>query len=204
MNTRTISFLSILSIAMSACSEKTETDNINDTPEEQSVPKFQSLTIVPNEDVNTSTSLTCIATASDEDGDILEISYRWLDANGEVMLDDSQNYILSPETVQPTDEIFCEATLSDDENTITEQTSITIINTPPVLEQITLTPNEDIFSNTEMVCTTTAYDEDLEEVSITFLGSGITKKSTLKIILKQQQTQVLSLYHLNLYNQMIY
>ena len=45
----------------------------DDIPEEQSVPKFQSLTILPNEDVNTSTSLTCIATASDDDGDILKI-----------------------------------------------------------------------------------------------------------------------------------
>ena len=115
---------------MSACL-KTETNNINDTPEEQSVPKFQSLTIVPNEDINTSTSLTCIATASDEDGDILEISYHG-SMQWQAMLDDSQNYILSPETVQPTDEVFCEATLSDDENTITEQTSITIINTQPV------------------------------------------------------------------------
>ena len=168
MNTRTIFFFSILSIVMSACSDKTETDNTDDIPEEQSVPKFQSLTILPNEDVNTSTSLTCIATASDDDGDILKISYRWLDTNGELLLEDSQNYILSPETIQPTDEIFCEATLSDDENTITEQTSVTIINTPPVLDQVTLTPNVDIFSNTEMLCTATAYDEDLEEISMTF------------------------------------
>ena len=168
MNTRYSFFFSILSIVMSACSDKIETDDTNDIQEEQSLPKFQSLSILPSDAVSTSTSLTCIATASDDDGDILEISYRWLDANGELLLDNSQNYTLSPEHIQPTDEIFCEATLSDDENIVAEQTSVTLVNTPPRIDEVTLTPREDVFSNTEIICTATAYDDDLEEVHMTF------------------------------------
>ena len=85
MNTRNCILFSILSLMTTACSVDSEQDDTKENTAEKSIPRFQSLSIVPNEDVRTSTSLSCLATATDDDGDILEISYQWKDEQGEAI-----------------------------------------------------------------------------------------------------------------------
>ena len=177
--------LSILSVLCQPVLKKQETDNINDTWRTER-PKFQSLTIVPNEDVNTSTSLTRIAAASDEDGDILEISYRWLDASGEVMLDDSQNYILLPETVQPTDEILRSNTIGWKYH---NRTDIHYYYQHPTRSWAGYTHTKwRHFSNTEMSVQLQHMMRISRKSVSLFLGSD-NEEVTLKIILKQHKLQ---------------
>ena len=51
-------------------------------PEANSAPIFTSIEITPAEGITTSTELLCIATATDDDNDALELTYQWTDANG--------------------------------------------------------------------------------------------------------------------------
>ena len=87
MNTR-IGFCSIISLTLFACSTTQEEDKTPQIEQEDTEPQFQSLSIVPNEDVTTSTPLSCIATATDNDGDILDISYDWFDGDENILRSD--------------------------------------------------------------------------------------------------------------------
>ena len=48
-------------------------------------PEINAISIVPMEDVTTSTNLRCVATAIDEDNDILSLTYQWTNVDGDII-----------------------------------------------------------------------------------------------------------------------
>ena len=90
-------------------------------PAANSAPIFTSIEITPSEGITTSTELLCVATATDDDNDALQLNYQWTDADGTV-LSETDSLTLSPENTAPTAEITCTATVSDGEVSVTRYT----------------------------------------------------------------------------------
>ena len=101
---RELSFLGI--IGLIGCAEKEEEEAVNHSPE------IISLEIQPAEGITTSTSLLCWATASDIDNDLLNLSFQWTDADGN-LLHDSDESELTPDITQPEEELICTVTVTE-------------------------------------------------------------------------------------------
>ena len=97
-------------------------------------------------------------------------SYVWFNENKDE-LGTGAELILSPEIVQPNDEITCRAIVEDaDGGTNNVEVVVAITNTPPNIEDIVVDPllptNQDI-----AVCIPTITDQDAEPLSIEYLWS---------------------------------
>ena len=108
-------------------------------PAANSAPIFTSIEITPAEGITTSTELLCVATATDDDNDALELNYQWTDVDGNV-LSETDSLTLSPENTAPTAEITCTATVSDGEVSVTEESSVTVENTAPTVSNVSISP----------------------------------------------------------------
>ena len=108
-------------------------------PAANSAPIFTSIEITPSEGITTSTELLCVATATDDDNDALELNYQWTDVDGNV-LSETDSLTLSPENTAPTAEITCTATVSDGEVSVTEESSVTVENTAPTVSNVSISP----------------------------------------------------------------
>lgn len=152
-------------------------------PAANSAPIFTSVEITPSEGITTSTDLLCVATATDDDNDALELSYQWTDVDGTV-LSETDSLTLSPENTTPTTEITCTATVSDGEVSVTEESSVTVENTAPTVSNVSITP-ETVLVNSLLECSFDAEDLDGEELTVSYVwtqnGTEVGTEASLQL-----------------------
>ena len=103
-------------------------------------PEISFVSISPN-NANVSSVVTCQMTSRDQDEEAPLESISWLVNDSEVAL--GSTLALTPDIVQKGEELFCLATAEDSYGGIaTESTSIIIQNTPPILNALSIEPNE--------------------------------------------------------------
>ena len=158
------------------------------TPEEESktnvAPEVTSFFIEPSEGITTSTNLYCVLNGTDADNDPLYLNYVWQDAFGRE-LGTGTSLQLTPETVQPEDEISCTATLSDGKAELISQTqTVTVLNTDPTIDSFNVNVEEAGIGDT-LVCAATASDADLEEVTLGYewTNGGTTLGTSAELLL---------------------
>ena len=127
--------------------------------------------ITPNSSVYNDSNLTCSATANDVDpSDVLEYSYEWStgDTTETITLDSSFN---------PMDNINCTVTASDGTDSIVASTNVTIENREPVLSDIDITSDGNLWNGTTLICSVDVLDADGEIPNIFYswtLSDGTT------------------------------
>ena len=121
--------MSIGVLGLMACTEGKSGNTVNTAPE------ISAISIVPMEDVTTSTNLRCVATAIDEDNDILSLTYQWTNVDGDI-IGESGALQLTPELVAPTEVLTCTATVSDTLENVTMSTSVVVENTAPTISSV--------------------------------------------------------------------
>jgi monoamine oxidase len=93
-------------------------------------PVISSVAITPSTDIDTSTTLTCTASAHDADGDALSITYEWTIADTGDALGSDGSLTLSPSSTSPGDIIVCTATVTDpDDGRDSLTADVTVDNT---------------------------------------------------------------------------
>lgn len=101
---------------------------------------------------------TCLATFTDVEDGFLNSVYVW-DVNGNVV-GAGASYIITAEDTNINDVLRCTATGTDSQGeTATSQTSVLIDNTPPVIEEITITPSP-FYNDSTITCTAVVSDPD--------------------------------------------
>ena len=141
------------------------------TPEEESkvnmAPEVTSFTIEPSEGITTSTNLYCVMNGTDANNDQLYLNYVWQDTFGRE-LGTGTSLQLTPETIQPEDNISCTATLTDNRSELISQTqTVTVLNTEPTIDSFSVNMENAGIGDT-LVCAATASDADLEEVTLVY------------------------------------
>ena len=116
-------------------------DPTTSEPEKNTEPTVTDMAIVPSEDVTTNTELICVVTASDDDNDPLSLTYEWTLSDG-TTLGNTDVLQLTPDLVQPTDDITCTATVDDGQDSVTSSRSVLIENTQPTLTSVSISPEE--------------------------------------------------------------
>ena len=135
-------------------------------------PVIDSITITPNTAVYNTSEITCTLVATDPDGEILIPDYQWFIAGN--LAGGSETLQLSPSLVSPSETVECVATVTDIAGvTLTDSTSITIENSPPTVDSLTLTPAE-ATPFTEVICAATASDSDGDPTALSFEFHNLT------------------------------
>ena len=117
-------------------------------------PEVTSFSIEPSEGITTSTTLYCVMNGTDADNDPLYLTYVWQNAYGRE-LGSGTALQLTPEIVQPTEDISCTATLSDGKaELITQTATVTVLNTDPTIDSFDVNMEEARIGDT-LVCTAT-------------------------------------------------
>ena len=131
----------------------------------------------------TSTNLRCVATAIDEDNDILSLTYQWTNVDGDI-IGESGALQLTPEFVAPTEELTCTATVSDSQEIVSMSSSVEVENTTPTISSVSITPQR-VLVDSLLECTVDAEDADLEALSESFVwtqnGTEVGTESTLQL-----------------------
>ena len=148
-------------------------------PESNSAPVFTNIEITPFEGVTTSTELLCFAIATDEDNDALVLTYQWTDIEGNI-LSDTDILTLSPETVSPTTELTCTATVSDAEFSVTNQARVIVENTEPTVSNVSISP-ETVLVNSLLECSFDSEDADGEDLTISYSWTQNGTESSLQL-----------------------
>ena len=97
-------------------------------------PEITDVSITPDA-APTGTELTCTATAEDADGDTVDLTYTWSDGT------EGDTTTIGDDAIVG-DTITCTATANDgDEGTATDTATATVTNTPPVMSEVTVSPD---------------------------------------------------------------
>ena len=128
-------------------------------------PTIDSIQIVPAE-VFTGSELSCVSTISNPSQQILSFQYEWF--AGDTKLGDGGELNLQPDLVQPTDDIICSLKMFTDDQEFAASATVTVSNTLPVIDEIDITPSDEVKIGTELICSGAASDADLEDVGISF------------------------------------
>ena len=151
-----------------------------------SSPILSSVTVSPNSGVTTSTELTCGYSATDADDDTLTAAFQWTDSSGTI-LGSTDVLTLTAETVQPNEVVTCEVTVDDgDGGTAVMDNTITVDNTDPVIDSLTITPATGITTSTTLICEAVVSDADGETPTVSYVwtdGAGTTLGATDTLIL---------------------
>ena len=144
---------------LTACTTEKEVEN-------NVAPEFTNLWLEPTDGITTSTQLYCVANAIDGNDDPILLDYTWRNSAGEIV-SDTWDFTLSPELVQPTEELTCTATISDEEFTVEQSISVTVENTAPEILSMAVSPDT-IVNDSLLTCTVEAIDADLETLNISY------------------------------------
>lgn len=131
---------------------------------ENSPPVITSVTITPAEPTTTDT-LTCAATASDADGDVVTVAYTWT-VNDQVV---GSGPTLSSSFTTKGDTVGCTATPHDGmEAGEPVSAQVIILNSPPVITSVTIAPLEPT-TNDDLTCVASGVDDaDGDPVSVIY------------------------------------
>ncbi|MEC8425800.1 MAG: lectin-like protein, partial [Myxococcota bacterium] len=130
--------------------------------------------VSPSADLEVGEVATCSAVAADPDGDIVSLSYAWVDAAGTV-LGTGSTFELPGATVSPGGYVFCVVTADDgDGGTATESAGISVANSAPTLLSVVISPGSGIHAGDTLTCTAVASDPDGDTLSITYRWQNMT------------------------------
>jgi hypothetical protein len=131
-------------------------------------PTVDTVAISPESAVTTATPLTCTATASDADGETPTLDLAWSSSGGGVSAA-GDTLVLTPSDVQPGETITCTATATDAAGeTGADTASVTIDNTAPVIDSVTISPSTGALRGDTLTCAVTASDADGETLTEAF------------------------------------
>jgi alpha-tubulin suppressor-like RCC1 family protein len=143
-------------LSLAACSGEPPTVSVSVSPSQAAVGE----------------SLTCLASASDPDGDSPGLSYRWSNASSGVDLGAGQAWIVAAEDCSPGDAIVCEVTAVDPkENRAVASASATVLNSTPSVDAVSISPGSGAVGDT-LVCEATGTDPDGDELSFSYSWYG--------------------------------
>ncbi|MGC6507363.1 MAG: hypothetical protein ACON4U_03060 [Myxococcota bacterium] len=134
-------------------------------------------------------TLTCSANAFDNDNDSLSINYAWYlhTVNSGVVHTGPSLEILSSGTpgsgqvlASLGDSVICVATVTDPNGLMdTAQVNSTVVNSPPVINSITLTPNSGVFNDSVLTCSVNASDSDGHSLTTSYAWTNLTQGTNL-------------------------
>ena len=114
--------------------------------------------------------LTCISTASDDDGEVLATSYAW--SVGGVNIATGETLELNSTMVSVGDSIACTIDVEDGYGGVSSDSVTTVIeNTEPILDSLSLSSTQPSKQET-IVCSAAASDTDEDALIYTFLWSN--------------------------------
>ncbi len=148
----------------------------DDTPKTDTVvvegrpPVVDTIALDPTSALYGDGSVTCVATASDPDGEVPVLSYTWTHvARGEVVGTEAL-LDLSGAPEPPGSVLRCEATAIDPGGlTASDTAEIPVANRAPALVGPTISPDDDVANDDTLTCAATASDPDGETPSLTYV-----------------------------------
>ena len=145
---------------------------------------FTGVDIYPPQGVNNEGTLTCLITAYDPDGGTLTKSYSWRNMSTGQSLGVGNPLQLSPSVAEAGDIIRCTGTVVDNSGFYTQNTSVSVRNTPPSIDSVVISPSTSVYTSSSLTCSATYSDLDNETLTIEYewmnvatgvvLGSGDT------------------------------
>ena len=124
-------------------------------------PVVSELIITPGTGIREGTELTCTASSSDPDLDEIVESYRW--TNDGAVLSTERSFVLSTEDDVKGDQLTCTVIVEDSHGqSIQQQESVTVSNTPPQVDGISITPFNPVSSDS-LTCNVVASDPDVQD-----------------------------------------
>lgn len=130
--------------------------------------------VSPAADLGVGETATCIATASDPDGDSVSLSYVWADASGSV-LGTGSTYTLPAATIAPGGSVVCVVTADDgDGGTATASVNLSIANSDPTVLSVEITPGSGVYAGDTLICTAVSSDPDGDSLTTTYSWQNTT------------------------------
>ena len=111
-------------------------------------------------------TVSCVGQGDDINNDILSWTYRWFDGQG-IELGVDSSLLITAENTDRSQLIFCEATVTDGEYSVSQQSSLYIENSPPIVSAVHITPNPGK-SYENYQCVVESEDPDLDAVSLLY------------------------------------
>ncbi|WP_444895942.1 hypothetical protein [Microbulbifer sp. SSSA005] len=128
------------------------------------LPVINNLSITPDQAYNDST-LSVLLDVSDEDGDLLEVTYTW--KNNDQVINEVTEPYLAPSYFNHGDSISVEVAITDGEDSVSQSTSITIQNRAPIIESLSFL-NLPIFTTTDIEATIDISNVDNDPLTIEY------------------------------------
>lgn len=156
-----------------------------------STPVFTEQIQISALDASVGDTLTCSAVAEDEQDGALDISYEWSNQNG-VVLSTEESLSITADNTDPDDIITCQVQAEDSVGeAISESTSISVKNTIPILDSLSITPVE-VFSDTVGIsCVpgpSSDADEDTVSISYAWTIDGVVLEDTTEDLITTFET----------------
>lgn len=146
-------------------------------------PVFTSIQITPSTSITTSSALLCFATATDENNDVLTITYQWTNQSG-TEIGSEASLMLSSDMETPGSELTCTATVTDGEFSETTSASVVVENTAPIVSNVTISPVT-VHVDTLLECTYDVSDSDGETPTVSYSwtqnGTEVGTEPTLQL-----------------------
>jgi hypothetical protein len=143
-------------------------------------PEVTSITITPDTDVSTTTSLTCAATADDDDGGTPDLDYIWRNDTEGTVLATIATVTLNITNSSPEDEISCTATAKDDDGGRGSDTAtVTVVNSEPEISDLEIIPDTDVTTLTDLRCSALVGDGDGDSPTVSYTWTNVTDGTTL-------------------------
>ena len=128
-------------------------------------PTIDSLTITPTGAIYNGDTLQCLATASDLNGGIATMDYEW-QINGNTVLSGTH---ITLNTVTHGDVVSCQVSATDGAGgSVIDVESVTIANTVPLIDTISLSPTNPTATDSIVCNATTTTDPDGDTVSLSY------------------------------------
>ena len=144
---------------------------------QNTAPVIDSLTVDATQ-ATTSQTVLCSGTSSAADAETLSESYVWTNETTGVPLGSSDTLILSPLSVSPGDSVSCTYTVSDGTDSVSQDTILSVINTDPVIDSLTVVPSIPYLDDT-LSCLGIVSESDLESTTDSYVWENQTTGATI-------------------------
>ena len=161
------------------------TDSISDSASvilENRDPTLSHMEIVADDGLWNGTTLNCQVDVTDADGETPDVVYNWILPDGTTTIEGNT---LTLENVSDGDVFTCTAFVEDaygGNDTISK--TITTINTPPVVDSISITPNIAFVGDQSFACQVATSDVDGDDIELLYEWTidGIVQSETSNIL----------------------
>ena len=157
---------------------------------QNSTPTFTGAVSITATGTQVGDTWTCNATGSDLDDGLITPTYIWQDTAGNTLGTDS-TLLLTAQNSEPTEEIYCVATLTDALGlSVSDSSFLSVSNTPPSITSISI-DQSDVYTD-DLVSATAVYS-DLDETNDTTLRLDwyVTDRSGIESLIQSGQDDTL-------------